>query len=391
MVLTRGQRVDHSWIIANLPPDARRRATPPISLAPLDNLLAAVGSQIFVLAAIFAVVSLIVAERERGTLAWVASKPVSRPAIWMAKWVVGDGRHRGRRGVVPLADHDRRRHRSCTALPAVVPVVAMAIGMVATIVLFVAVGLAASTVVDEPGGGRRDRVRRRCSCRRSSAALLPVDIAPFLPTSILAWTVGLASGAPVGVVDADRLAGRDRGRSPRSRSGGCERIELWPTRSGMRMPGRAPPGRASRDMTHPAGTLATLRSMEISRQTARRFVLGRQGLWPGRRWQGLRGTETAMRTMEHLQLDPLAIIARAQDLMLASRVMDYAVDDWAVLTYERRRFFEWGGWLAVRPMAELPHWRVRMRREREGRRWQASPQEHALGHRGDARGPAHAP
>ena len=73
-----------------------------------------------------------------------------------------------------------------------------------------------------------------------------------------------------------------------------------------------------------------------------------------------------MRTLEHLQLDPLQIMARAQDLMLHSRVIDYAIDDWAVLTYERRRFFDWGGWLAVRPMDELPHWRVVMRRERNG-------------------------
>lgn len=116
--------------------------------------------------------------------------------------------------------------------------------------------------------------------------------------------------------------------------------------------------------------------MEISRQTARRFILGRSGIWPGRRWQGLRGTEKAMRTMEHLQLDPLQIMARAQDLMLHSRVTDYAIDDWASLTYDRRRFFDWGGWLAVRPMSELPHWRVLMRREREDPRWQAIVAEH---------------
>jgi uncharacterized protein YcaQ len=84
-----------------------------------------------------------------------------------------------------------------------------------------------------------------------------------------------------------------------------------------------------------------------------------------------------MRTLEHLQLDPLQIMARAQDLMLHSRVIDYAIDDWAVLTYERRRFFDWGGWLAVRPMDELPHWRVRMRREREDPDWQRLYDEHA--------------
>jgi uncharacterized protein YcaQ len=105
--------------------------------------------------------------------------------------------------------------------------------------------------------------------------------------------------------------------------------------------------------------------VHISRQTARRFVLGRQGLWPGRRWRGVRGTEQAMRAMEHLQLDPLVVVGRAQDLMLQSRVIDYRPDDWAIQTYERRRFFDWGGWLAVRPMEELPYWRRLMLRERD--------------------------
>ena len=118
-------------------------------------------------------------------------------------------------------------------------------------------------------------------------------------------------------------------------------------------------------------------TMTISLQTARRYLLGRQGLWPGRRWRGLRGTEAAMRAMEHLQLDPLVVIARAQDLALQSRVIDYRPDDWATLTYDKRRFFDWGGWLAVRPMEELPHWRVLMRRERDSARWKAFAREHA--------------
>jgi hypothetical protein len=115
----------------------------------------------------------------------------------------------------------------------------------------------------------------------------------------------------------------------------------------------------------------------ISLQTARRYILGRQGLWPGRRWRGLRGTERAMRTMEHLQLDPLVVIARAHDLMLHSRVIDYRTDDWATLAYGKRRFFDWGGWLAVRPMEELPYWRVLMRRERQSQRWKSFAREHA--------------
>lgn len=106
--------------------------------------------------------------------------------------------------------------------------------------------------------------------------------------------------------------------------------------------------------------------LTIDIQTARRFILGKQGLWPGRRWRGVSGTERAMREIEFLQLDPLQIIARSQDITLNSRVLDYSPGLWEKVTYQKRRFFDWGGWLAVRPMDELPYWRAVMRRERDG-------------------------
>ena len=124
-------------------------------------------------------------------------------------------------------------------------------------------------------------------------------------------------------------------------------------------------------------TMGRTMPIDISLETARRYVLGRQGLWPGRRWQGLAGTEQAMRAVEHLQLDPLVIIARAHDLILQSRVIGYRPDDWATLTYDQRKFFDWGGWLAVRPMDELPYWRVLMRRELDQPNWIEFRAEHA--------------
>jgi uncharacterized protein YcaQ len=114
--------------------------------------------------------------------------------------------------------------------------------------------------------------------------------------------------------------------------------------------------------------------LTIDIDIARRFILGKQGLWPGRRWRGIKGTEQAMRAIEYLQLDPLQIVARNHDIMLHSRVLDYTPGMWEKVTYERRKFFDWGGWLAVRPMDELPHWRVVMRRERDGeQRWSRMP------------------
>lgn len=106
-------------------------------------------------------------------------------------------------------------------------------------------------------------------------------------------------------------------------------------------------------------------NIAIDQQTARRFILGKQGLWPGRRWAGRAGTRAAARAVEHLQLDPLVIVARSHDLMLHSRVADYRPELFDDLAYRRREFFDWGGWLAVRPMDELPYWRVLMHRNRD--------------------------
>ncbi|MGC4046308.1 MAG: crosslink repair DNA glycosylase YcaQ family protein [Armatimonas sp.] len=117
--------------------------------------------------------------------------------------------------------------------------------------------------------------------------------------------------------------------------------------------------------------------LTIDIPTARRFILGKQGLWPGRRWQGLSGTEQAMRAMEYLQLDPLQIIARSQDIKLYGRVVDYKPGMWEEVAYQQRQFFDWGAWLATRPMDELPYWRVVMRRARDtSERMQAVLKEH---------------
>jgi uncharacterized protein len=106
-------------------------------------------------------------------------------------------------------------------------------------------------------------------------------------------------------------------------------------------------------------------AVQIPKEAARRFILGKQGLWPGRRWRGKAGTRDAIVACEHLQLDPLVIVARSHDLMLHARVEGYEPSLFDVLAYDERLFFDWGGWLAVRSMAELPYFRTLMRRHRE--------------------------
>ena len=104
----------------------------------------------------------------------------------------------------------------------------------------------------------------------------------------------------------------------------------------------------------------------ISNQTARRFVLGRQGLWPGRRWKGKKGTAEAIRVCEAVQLDPLVAIARSQDIVLHSRVLDYKPDYLHQVAYKERQFFDYGGWLAMYPMSNLPYFRYNMEQRIHG-------------------------
>jgi uncharacterized protein YcaQ len=98
----------------------------------------------------------------------------------------------------------------------------------------------------------------------------------------------------------------------------------------------------------------------ISGQTARRYVLGKQGLWPGRRWKGKKGTGQAIRACEAVQLDPLNIFARSQDIVLHSRVLDYKPEYLYDVAYKERQFFDYGGWLAMYPMSDLPYFRYHM-------------------------------
>ncbi|HEX5824842.1 MAG TPA: ABC transporter permease subunit [Candidatus Limnocylindrales bacterium] len=186
-----------TWVIANVP-EAAASADKVISMAPMDNLLIAAGSQIFVIAAIFASMSLLVSERDRGTLAWVASKPVSRTSIWISKfasatvvlWVVA--------GIVPIA---------LTGIvlavlygaPSITGLVLIALGIGAAIALFVAVVLAASTLA--PSQPAVAAIAFAVFFLPSIlGAIVPFAIQPFFPTSILDWAAGLAIGANVGFV-----------------------------------------------------------------------------------------------------------------------------------------------------------------------------------------------
>jgi uncharacterized protein len=118
-------------------------------------------------------------------------------------------------------------------------------------------------------------------------------------------------------------------------------------------------------------------ALAISKMTQRRFILGKQGLYPGRRWQGKAGVCEALRAGCVVQIDPLAVVAHSQDIVLYGRVLEYRPADLQTVLYTDRLFFDYGGAIMLHPMEELPYWRVVMARKRgEPRRVQFAA-EHA--------------
>ncbi len=196
MILTSANAAINSWIVANVPDVTV--SDRPISLDPTTNFLAAVSTQIFVIVAIFAAMSLLIGERDRGTLSWVASKPVSRSAIWMSKWAAAAIVVSIVAGIIPMA--------ATFGLVAVLygsagfaAFLFAAVGVAASITFMVAVVLAASVVI--PNQAAVAAIGFAVFfLPQILVTLLPVDISPLLPLSITAWAMGPVLGADMGFI-----------------------------------------------------------------------------------------------------------------------------------------------------------------------------------------------
>ena len=183
----------NSWLQSVLPADVTEGAPAPI-FDPMTNLGQGVASQIFVVAAIFAVMALITAERESGTLAWTASKPVSRSAIWLSKlaassavlWVVA--------AIVPLVATVALVLAIYGPLP-VMPLVIIAVGMGMAIVLYIAVALAASTFVTSQAAVAGIAIGFMFLPQLMGLVVPSMEL---MPQSILVWSIMTAVGEPAG-------------------------------------------------------------------------------------------------------------------------------------------------------------------------------------------------
>ena len=193
------------WAARSFPAEPGDGPAKILSLQPLDNLLFALGTQFIVLAVIFATMSLLLAERDSGTLAWTVSKPVSRTSVLVSKWLTATVVLWVAAIVVPLA-LTTGLVTVLYGLPDIGVVIALAITLAAVPALFVGITLAAGTIV--PSQAAVGAIALAVFVAPQVIGGIVPSLTPYFPTSIFGWAIELsAGGSPSLVTPVAWLAG----------------------------------------------------------------------------------------------------------------------------------------------------------------------------------------
>src|SRR6187402_1807520 len=117
-----------------------------------------------------------------------------------------------------------------------------------------------------------------------------------------------------------------------------------------------------------ASLVASVCSMKVTAEAARRFLLARHLLAPARSLKGSRDAVLEVfRRLGSIQFDPIAVAGRSHDLVLHARVADYE-PAWCDLLYERRQIFEaYNKRLSFVPTNEFPWFRTTVSKDTPAR------------------------
>ena len=167
----------------------------PLSMDPTDNVLLGWAGQTFAIVAVLATMSLLSGERDRGTLAWSLTLPVSPTSILLGKWLAAVVVLAVVAILVPLAVSIGVATVLYGGLPDIATIGLFAALYLAVPAFYVALTLALGTVIKSTGGiaGIGFLVM---FLPMMIGALVPV-IGELSPTAIGGWARAVATGQPV--------------------------------------------------------------------------------------------------------------------------------------------------------------------------------------------------
>ena len=185
------------WAVRSLPVEPGDGPAKAVSMLPLDNVLFAIGTQFIALAVIFATMSLLIAERDSGTLAWTVSKPDSRTSVLVSKWLTATLVLWIVAVLVPLAVTTVLA-TVLYGLPDLTTVAMLGATLITVPAFFVAVALTAATLV--PSQAAVGAIGMAVfAAPLIIAGVVPV-LAPFFPGAIFDWAVGVSLGGQASIV-----------------------------------------------------------------------------------------------------------------------------------------------------------------------------------------------
>jgi hypothetical protein len=171
---------------------------PVLSLDPTANVLLGWGGLTMAVVALLATMSLISGERDRGTLPWTLSKPISPSSFLAAKWVAAMLVASVLGVLVPLAVSAAVATVAYGAVPRLDVVATFGLLYLTVPAFYIAITIALGTVVRSTGG---------VAGIGFAVLLAPTLIAgavpalrEFFPTSIDGWAMAVATGHAASVV-----------------------------------------------------------------------------------------------------------------------------------------------------------------------------------------------
>ena len=185
------------WAARSFPADPGDGPAKVLSVQPLDNLVFAIGTQFIVLAVIFATMSLLLAERDSGTLAWTISKPVSRTSVLVSKWLTSTLILWVAAVVIPLT-FTTALVTVLYGLPDLAVVIALGVTLITVPAFFVAVALTAATFV--PSQAAVGAIAVAVFVAPQIVGGVVPALTPFFPGSIFDWAVVISTGGPASLV-----------------------------------------------------------------------------------------------------------------------------------------------------------------------------------------------
>jgi len=183
------------WLQATFPPAPGEGTAAPVPMDPTVNLLGANWGQWLTFISVFAAMGLLAGERDKGTLAWSLSKPLSRRALLLAKWSAATIVYTVVGLFVPMIVGFGVATAAYGAMPDLATIAAFTIAMITIPAFYIALCVALGTRIASQAAVAG--IALAVSFLPSFAGLISVDLARAMPPAMSEWALAMATGAPV--------------------------------------------------------------------------------------------------------------------------------------------------------------------------------------------------